>query len=441
MNRINQYKKYITFCMLIILSLSVEAFSQVRELTLQEAINEAYKNNSGLINARYDKVKADFKVSQTYNESLIPSITLNSQYIRTFKKQVFDIFGQKYEIGSDNQIQNTLNLQEPIPILGTPIFQGIRIAEYYSNMSEENLRAIETKVRTDVKKAFLNTLLLTQIVEVTDKSLRNAQENLNNVEVKYKGGVVTEFDYLRAKVKVESIKPTLSEAKNNLVLSTKALKNAIGMKTDEEVSVSGNLEYDSTEVIGNVNKIVSDISDNNVNMRLLRINKNINQALVDIDKANYLPKLYIFGQYGLGAMENDGKSIWNYNFFNTVNAGIGLTYSFNLFSNPQKKQQSEIEVKKSEEQLKDVKEKLKIQSQSVILRIQNAKERILSTKETVNLAERGYELAQINYKAGVINQIDVLDAELSLTQSRLSRLQAIYDYLTAKAELEGLLEK
>ena len=147
MNKINQYKKYIIFCMLIMLSLTVEAFSQVRELTLQEAINEAYKNNSELINARYDKVKADFKVSQTYNESLIPSITLNSQYIRTFKKQVFDIFGQRYEIGTDNQIQNTINLQEPIPILGTPIFQGIRVAEYYSKMSEENVRSIETKVK------------------------------------------------------------------------------------------------------------------------------------------------------------------------------------------------------------------------------------------------------------------------------------------------------
>ena len=147
MNKINQYKKYIIFCMLIMLSLTVEAFSQVRELSLQDAINEAYKNNSELINARYDKVKADFKVSQTYNESLIPSITLNSQYIRTFKKQVFDIFGQRYEIGTDNQIQNTINLQEPIPILGTPIFQGIRVAEYYSKMSEENVRSIETKVK------------------------------------------------------------------------------------------------------------------------------------------------------------------------------------------------------------------------------------------------------------------------------------------------------
>lgn len=140
-------------------------------------------------------------------------------------------------------------------------------------------------------------------------------------------------------------------------------------------------------------------------------------------------------------MENDGKNVWNYSFFNTLSAGIGMTYTFNLFSNPQKKRQSEIDVKKTEEQLKDVKEKLKIQSQSVILKIQNAKERIVSTRETVGLAERGYELAQISYKGGVLNQIDVLDAELSLTQSRLSMLQAIYDYQSARAELEGLLEK
>lgn len=280
MEKIAKIKKYITVCILLLMAVSTSAFAQVRELSLQDAINEAYKNNSDLVNARYDKTKADFKVSQIYNESLVPSITLNSQYIRSFKKQVFDIFGQRYEIGTDNQIQNTLNVQEPIPILGTPIFQGIRIAEYYSKMSDENVRAIETKVKTDVKKAFLNTLLLTQVVDVTEKSLSNAQDNLNMVEVKYKGGVVTEFDYLRAKVKVESIKPSLSDARNNLVLSTKALKNAIGMKTDEEVKVTGKLDYDSTEVIGNVDKIIDNISNNNVNMRLLRINKDINEELV-----------------------------------------------------------------------------------------------------------------------------------------------------------------
>lgn len=441
MNKIWKYKKFLSLCFILVIIISSNAFSQVRTLTLEDAINEAYKNNSDLINARYDKLKAEYRVSQTTNESLIPSISVNSLYTRAFKKQVINIFGQNYEIGTDNAISNVVSVQEPIPILGTPIFQGIRVAKQYAMMSDENVRATESKVKTDVRKSFLNALLLTDVVSVTEKSLQNAMDNLAIVEIKYKGGAVTEFDYLRAKVQVENIKPSLSQAKNNLVISQKALKNAIGMKTDEEIKVSGNLTYDSTEIFGDFDKIIENISENNVSMRLLRINKNINEELLGIDKLNYLPKLYLFGQYDLLSNEDDGRKLSDYRFYNVFNAGIGLTWNFNLFSNPQKVKQSEIEVKKNEEQLKDIKEKLKIQSQSVVLNLQNAKERIISTQETVKLAERGYELAQISYKGGVINQIDVLDAELSLTQTRLSLLQAIYDYQSARADLQGLLEK
>ena len=71
----------------------------------------------------------------------------------------------------------------------------------------------------------------------------------------------------------------------------------------------------------------------------------------------------------------------------------------------------------------------------------DAKKRITANLETVKLAERGLELANISFKNGVINQIDVLDAELMLNQTKLAYLQAIYDYLTARAELEELLEK
>ncbi|MCX6163030.1 MAG: TolC family protein, partial [Ignavibacteriae bacterium] len=112
---------------------------QVKIYTLQEAISTAYRNNSELINARLDKLKAEQKVKEVYNENLIPTITLNSNYSRAFKKQVFDIFGQRYEIGTDNALSNTLSITEPIPVLGTPVFQGINIARYYENLQTENV--------------------------------------------------------------------------------------------------------------------------------------------------------------------------------------------------------------------------------------------------------------------------------------------------------------
>lgn len=214
----------------------------------------------------------------------------------------------------------------------------------------------------------------------------------------------------------------------------------MGLKTDDEIDIVGSLIYDSTEFLKSQDDIITEIASNNVNIRLLNISKNINNELIEVDDANYLPKLYLFGQYQLFANENDGRSILKFRYYNAVNAGIGLNWTFNLFTNSYKKQQSILDLKKTDEQIYDVKEKLKIQASSILLRMEDAKNRISAQTETVKLAERGYELAASSFKSGVLNQIDVLDSELMLTQSRLALLQAVFDYLTAKSELEGLLE-
>jgi outer membrane protein TolC len=424
----------------LILITGVLNAQEVKVYALRDAINEALKYNSELQNARYDVMKSKYKVSESYNEGLIPTLSLNSTYTRAFKKPVFDIFGQKFEIGTDNSISTSLQLTQAIPFLGNPIFQGIRIAEYYEKLSEENFNAVETKIVTDVKLAFLNVLLVKEVVKVSKESLKNTLDNLEIVEIKYRNGTVTEYDYFRAKVKVEAIKPVLTQAENNLVLSKKALKNSIGTKSDEDVDVVGSLIYDSTEVYKSSDEVIREIVEKNVNIRLLNVNKKINEELIRVDEANYLPKLYLFGQYQLAAGENDGRDILSYRYFNAVNAGIGLNWTFNLFTNPYKKQQSIVDLKKTDEQIYDLKEKLKLKSSGILLRMDEARERISVQKETLKLAERGYELAVSSYKYGVLNQIDVLDAQFILTQSKLSLLNAIYDYLSAKSELEGLLE-
>lgn len=431
-----------TLIFFVLMSISSCLYAQkLKILTIEEAVAEALKNNSDIITARLEQIKAKNKVSETYNESLLPTLTLSTQYIRAFKKPVFDIFGQKYEIGTDNQITNTLSASEPIPFLGTPILQGIRIAEYYAALQAENVAAVETRVKSEVKKAFYNVLLLKEVVQINKQSLQNALSNLEVVEKKYKAGTETEFNLLRARVKVENIKPSLAQSENNLSLAKKALKNTIGLKSSDEIDVSGTLTYDSTEIIGNMDEILYKIAESNVAIRQLNISKKINDELVKIDNANFLPKLYLFGQYQLNASENDGKYFFNYRYFNVFNAGIGLSWNLNFVSNSFKKQQSLVDVKKTEEMIIDTKNKLKLSGQSIIQTMEDAKNRIIANRENIRLAEKGYDLAVTSFRNGVITQIDVLDAELILNQTRLAYVQSIYDYLKAKTELEQLLER
>ena len=349
--------------------------------------------------------------------------------------------GQTFEIGSDNSITTTLDVSEPIPFLGTPVFNGIRIAEYYNRIQEENLKSVETKIKSDVKKSFYNVLLLKEVITLNQQSIDNAQENLRVVEARYRAGVALEYDYIRAKVKVETLKPQLTQSENNPEITKQFLKNNIGLKDEQNIDVTGSLAYDSLEVWGSTDELIKKISSSNVAIRQLKLSKKINEQLVDIDYANYLPKFYVFGQWSSQANENDGRSLTGYRFYNSIVAGIGLNWNLNLFRNSYKEEQSKIEVLKSEEQIVKTKELLKTQTRSIILKIEDAKNRIRSQQEIVNTAQRGYDLAVISYKSGVLNQIDVVDAELALSQVKLAYIQAIYDYLIARSEIEQLLEK
>ena len=427
---------------IILLFLSYAGYAQdTRVLTLYDAINLAKRNNSDYVIAKLDKMKAEKQVSEVYSENLVPNITFGSRYTRSFRKQTLSFAGQTFEIGSDNSITTTLDVSEPIPFLGTPVFNGIRIAEYYNRIQEENLKSVETKIKADVKKSFYNVLLLKEVISLNQQSIDNAQENLRVVEARYRAGVALEYDYIRAKVKVETLKPQLTQSENNLEIAKQFLKNNIGLKDEKNIDVTGTLSYDSLEVWGSTDELINKISSSNVAIRQLKLSKKINEQLVDVDYANYLPKFYVFGQWSSQANENDGRSLTGYRFYNSIIAGIGLNWNLNLFRNSYKEEQSKIEVLKSEEQIIKTKELLKTQTRSVILKIEDAKNRIQSQQEIVNTAQRGYDLAVISYKSGVLNQIDVVDAELALSQVKLAYVQAIYDYLNARTELEQLLEQ
>jgi outer membrane protein TolC len=429
----------------LLLTLIISGYAtaqQVKTITsVDQAINIAYDNNSSIINAKLEKLKADQIVSEVYSDNLIPSVTLNSRFQRAIRKQVFDIFGQKFEVGSDNSFTNLIDVRESLPVLGTPVFTAIRIADFYSKSQQQNITATEFDVKKRVKSAYYSVLLAKSVVEVNKLTQKNSEDNFVVVEKRYKIGTATEFDYLRAKVRLDNSSPELSQAERNLEISRKILLNEIGLKDQQDIEVQGELTYDSLEVFQTNDEMITSIAKNNIEVKQLEILKNINQQLVKVDKANYLPKLFLFGQYTLFASENDGQPLMDYRFSNTLFVGLGLDWNLNLFRNSFKVKQSEIEVKKNEEQLAQLKQGLKLRAESSLISLEDARERIISRRNTLKLAERALELANTSYQAGVINLIDVQAAELSLSESRLAFLQAVYDYQIAKAEIQRLLEQ
>ena len=50
-------------------------------------------------------------------------------------------------------------------------------------------------------------------------------------------------------------------------------------------------------------------------------------------------------------------------------------------------------------------------------------------------ARRGYDIARAQFREGIGSRLEMTDAEVALRQSEFNYAQAVYDYLTARAQL------
>ncbi|MBQ9150316.1 TolC family protein, partial [bacterium] len=74
--------------------------------------------------------------------------------------------------------------------------------------------------------------------------------------------------------------------------------------------------------------------------------------------------------------------------------------------------------------------------QSVYTRLKDAKARIPVAKVAMEKAQENYELTSGRYKVGYGDAIELKEAQVALANAKLGYFQTIYEYNSARANLE-----
>ena len=91
---------------------------------------------------------------------------------------------------------------------------------------------------------------------------------------------------------------------------------------------------------------------------------------------------------------------------------------------------------KSKNDLADQSRQIELEVRTTYSDFIEAKEVLDSQQKVQEEAEESLREANARAQAGTGTQLDVLDAETSLTQARTTQIQALHDYETARARLE-----
>jgi outer membrane protein len=418
--------------------------SQPIRITLKDAVEQTVAVNPELASARMEIDRADAMVKEAWGSAL-PKLDLNASYTRAIKKPVFflpgDFFGkpgtvQPVEIGSTNAFAATLSANQVL--FNSAVFVGVGASKIYSRAAREMYKARSIEYITRARKAFYAVLVTREYLNVALQTQRNVEENLKNVRLLGKQGLVSEYDQLRAEVTAENVKPEVINAENGYRLAENNLKTVMALRYDVDIEGEGALEYSPVDdsLLARAQALVL---TQNPALAGVKYQAEVNDAIVSAQRSGYLPVLSAFGNYQYQGQNNEFRDLTN----DVISSSqVGLTLSLNIFNGLQttaKVEQAQVDYRKSLEQVSGVTQTLQTSTEAVMLQLNKARRQIEAQGRTVEQAERGYKIATTRYNSGLGTQLEVNDAQLALFRANVNRIQAVYDYMVASADLDQLL--
>lgn len=410
-------------------------------VNLQKALEIALSENPTIkIANRTIESKKYYKDEQI--AALFPSVSASASYQRTVKKQKMTMeFGgspMEIEVGTSNNYVAGLNFS--LPLVAAPTWYNLKLSQIDVQNAIESARSSKIALINQVKSAYYGLLLAQDSYRVLQINFANVEMTAKNINDKYEQGLASDFDKLRADVQVANQKPQLTSAQQAVNLSAMMLKVLIGVDVNEPIIFDGHLSDFENEML-NYKVVDGQLISlaNNTDLRQLELSQEQLNTSLKLIKASSCPTLAFSGNYQYMTMAND-FDFANYNWF--PYSVIGLSLNVPILSwvgTSYKIKETKITMANLEDQKKYLENNLRVSVNSNLDNIRNAIAEMTSNKETMMQAERAYNIVQKQFEVGMATWLDLNSAELAMTQSQLLYHQSIYNFLTAKNELEKLM--
>ena len=411
---------------------------EVLQLTLDEALKIALSDNPTIKVADQDIELKKVSAKEAW-QSLLPTVDLNGTITYTIKTATMNIGGNQVKMGND--ASNTWNgaLNVSLPLYAPAVYRTMKMTRDDIELAAEKSRASRLDLINQVTKAYYQLMLAQDSYAVLQKSYSYSEENYEVVKAKFEQGSVSEYDKISAEVQMRNMKPNVVSAANAVNLAKTQLKVLLGIGDPElEVEVQDNLKnYEQTVHAHDPLQQVS--LEQNTTLRQFTFNEKLLNHSLRIKKSAFIPTLALNYQYQYQALFNQNFQFWNYNW--TPSSTLALTLSIPLYhaDNFTKMKTIRIQQQQLAENRVNTERQLNMQVQTYLDNMQASNEQMASNKESVAQAEKGLLIAQKRYDVGRGTILELNSSEVALTQAELTYNQAIYDYLTARADLDYLM--
>lgn len=419
----------------ILLSLFFTVGVQAQELSLNQLLDAALKNNFDVQSAQLDEKKTNAKIDEV-KSNLLPSVTVQGDYRRYIK-----IPGQVVPasaFGGPEGTYTTLafglpyNLSTTAQVTQALYNPSVRYALKAANLNREltSLGTVKTKedVAYNVTDAYYNLVTVVQQMAFLDSNLLSLDRLYKVSDLLYQNQLGQRVDKDRIMINKTTTETQLATLKDNYQQLVNLLKFYTGIPQSEPLRIAVSVSEVMMPSAGSFDE------KRRTDVMLLEKQRELNSLQDKNIKAGFIPTVNAYGTANLTYYGKGGE----YSTFQQVPgywAGLQLNWSvFDGYARKAKRRQNEIDNDKLAVQLKQVSQSIQMEEANARNKFSVEQRNIDAKKEQVALADRVYKQIQLQFKEGVVSLTDVIQAENSLLDAQSNYLTSLVQIL--KAELE-----
>ncbi len=411
------------------------ASAQEPAVTLQEAIKLAERVQPTVVQAQGSVRNAGAQLRAAYGQFL-PSVNASTSAGNSFSEGQSRTDPLTGQIISGNNSSTSVSAGVSASVdLFTGFRRGadIRSAKAQGLAADANLLDARFQSKLNTTQEFLSALYAAQLLNVRQASVRRAEEQLKVSIAKLASGSATRSDSLRSLVTLGTARLQLITAQADLAQSEANLGRLIGVNT--RVRAIDDSSYYRVLTALDTSSIRSEAEAQSPRVQSAIASRSAASAAVSAAKAGYWPTLSLNGNYNYnGSDRND------YNLFNNRSVSLQLSWPlFNRFTRERTITTQETNLDVAEAQANDATRLVQSSLTAQLALLDAARLRIEITQVSIRAAEEDLRVQQERYRLGASTIVDLLTSQEALDQAEVDAVNARFDYLRAKAQIEALI--
>jgi len=410
-------------------------------LSLLQALNIALQQNATILKANND-LEASYGVVVQTRAIALPQLIASGQYKDTDRNAIENI---PFAPSTPDQNWNAgLQIVQSI-YQGGKLVAAVRAAKVTKQQALAQYQATLTDTLLAVRLAYYDILLAAQQITVNEASVNLLQKELDDQQRRYDAGTVPHFNVLRASVSVANARPPLIQARNNYRIAKNNLANLLGYNLPRDIWENIPLKLtdtlDATPYQINLPDALQQALTKRPELAALRNTEELQKLNITDASSGYKPNLSIFAGYNWLNRQFGNPPTYATpgpnEYLDGWNAGAQMSWDiFDGMLTHGKVVQARALYTKYITAVDEEMRNIELEVRTAYSDFLEAREVLESQKTVQDEAEEALREANARADAGTGTQLDVLDAENSLTQARSTQVQALHDYDAARARFE-----